>query len=432
MTRTLNASEPVAVDWLGKIVLDLPLPEDDVLEPVVQEFKSYIEMNPGIRILASTMFDNLPKQDPGGNPQIPDWQTMLQVMSRIITRAPSWSKPSYEVGQVGRPFNQFLNWPMATVSGAAFFLNDGVNFHLKRILSRWNTYLELSASASVLHENDWLSPHALFCIATAANISDGSTLTFDEIYHCDPSRPHYGFKCWDDFFTRRFRPGIRPIDSPKDDSVVVNPCEAKPFTLRSGIKFSDTFWIKRQPYSLQDLFSGSPISYMANSFISGSIFQAYLSTITYHRWHAPVSGTIKAHTVIDGTYFAIPAWVTGYAKPGGQADPLVMDNAQGYLAHVNTRAIIIIEADKPGIGMVAFIAVGMHEASSCAVDPDIASGKKRSIKKGEEIGMFHFGGSSYCILFQSKTKLQWITEVAERNDESKNLAINSALAYVRS
>jgi phosphatidylserine decarboxylase len=109
-----------------------------------------------------------------------------------------------------------------------------------------------------------------------------------------------------------------------------------------------------------------------------------------------------------------------------------MDNAQGYLAHVNTRAIIIIEADKPGIGMVAFIAVGMHEASSCAVDPDIASGKKRSIKKGEEIGMFHFGGSSYCILFQSKTKLQWITEVAERNDESKNLAINSALAYVRS
>lgn len=296
--------------------------------------------------------------------------------------------------------------------GAAFFLNEGVNKHLKKILNRWNTYLSSSASAEILKESDWLGPDALSCIAAAANLHDGPPLRFDQIYECDPSKPHYGFSCWDDFFTRRFRAGIRPVDCPNDDSVIVSPCEAKPFTLRTSVKSSDTFWIKSQPYSLQDIFAGSPISYMADSFLGGSIFQAYLSTTTYHRWHSPVSGTIKAHTVIDGTYFAIPPWVTGFAKPGGQADPLVMDNAQGYLAHVNTRAIVVIEADQSGLGLVAFVAVGMHEASSCAVNPEIVSGKKNSIRKGEELGMFHFGGSSYCVLFQAKAKVHWVAAAA--------------------
>ncbi|KAJ5768059.1 hypothetical protein N7533_000642 [Penicillium manginii] len=107
-----------------------------------------------------------------------------------------------------------------------------------------------------------------------------------------------------------------------------------------------------------------------------------------------------------------------------------MDDAQGFLTHINTRGIVIIEADNPALGLVAFVAVGMHEASSCVIDPAIASGEKAHVKKGEEIGMFHYGGSSYCIIFQRKARLKWIDAAVAHNGQLKNLALNSALAYV--
>jgi hypothetical protein len=41
--------------------------------------------------------------------------------------------------------------------------------------------------------------------------------------------------------------------------------------------------------------------------------------------------------------------------------------SQAYLAHVAVRAIILIDADNPVIGLVAFLAVGMDEVSSCMI-----------------------------------------------------------------
>ncbi|KAJ5098450.1 hypothetical protein N7532_005451 [Penicillium argentinense] len=114
-------------------------------------------------------------------------------MSRIIIRAPTWSKPSYEVGQVGRPFNQFLNWPMVTRSGAAFFLNHEVNAHRKKVFCRWGSHLNSPASASALNKSDWLSLHVLSCIAEAARLSAGTPSNFEDIYMCDPSKLHHGY-----------------------------------------------------------------------------------------------------------------------------------------------------------------------------------------------------------------------------------------------
>lgn len=38
-------------------------------------------------------------------------------------------------------------------------------------------------------------------------------------------------------------------------------------------------------------------------FEGGTIYQAYLSSLSYHRWHAPVDGIIEDLYSIDGTYF---------------------------------------------------------------------------------------------------------------------------------
>ena len=59
---------------------------------------------------------------------------------------------------------------------------------------------------------------------------------FVDEFVCDPSKEYYGFTSWDDFFTRGFRPGSRPVESPDDDNVVVNACESTPFKISYDVE----------------------------------------------------------------------------------------------------------------------------------------------------------------------------------------------------
>ena len=42
--------------------------------------------------------------------------------------------------------------------------------------------------------------------------------------------------------------------------------------------------------------------------------------------------------------------------------------------------------------------IGMVEVSSCVIDPDVQPGRR--VKKGDEVGYFQYGGSSYCLIFR--------------------------------
>jgi phosphatidylserine decarboxylase len=39
-------------------------------------------------------------------------------------------------------------------------------------------------------------------------------------------------------------------------------------------------------------------------FVGGTVYQAFLSALNYHRWHAPVAGTIVRAYLKDDTYFS--------------------------------------------------------------------------------------------------------------------------------
>ena len=69
---------------------------------------------------------------------------------------------------------------------------------------------------------------------------------------------------------------------------------------------------------------------------------------------------------------------------------------------------IYIQAKDPNIGLMCFMAVGMAEVSSC--EAVVVAGQ--DIEKGETIGMFHYGGSTHCLIFNKKAadKLTFYTE----------------------
>lgn len=158
---------------------------------------------------------------------------------------------------------------------------------------------------------------------------------------------------------------------------------------------------------------------VTEQFVGGTIYQAFLSALSYHRWHSPVSGTIVKADVIDGTYYS--------ETPAEGYDPSVPNDSQGYITEVATRAIIQIQADDPRIGLMCFMPVGMAEVSTC----DVTVAVDQHVDKGDELGMFHFGGSTHCLLFRPGVNLEFDLQGQKPGLDSSNIKLNTAIARVR-
>jgi phosphatidylserine decarboxylase len=296
---------------------------------------------------------------------------MLRLINAVLTMA-----PEFGAAMVATPLCAILDWTMGTPAGFAAYRDPRVNAMFKKILTVWCEFLSSGDSLYVLND----SPSGWKCAEAQRTVGM-------EQYEHDPQDEHWGFASWNDFFTRRFKDGERPVASPDDDKVIVSACESTPYGISTNVKRQDRFWIKSQPYSLQDMLANDE---SAGQFVGGTVYQAFLSATNYHRWHSPVAGTIVRAFVQEGTYYS-----EADAEGADAVEPM---NSQSYLAHVAARAIILIQADDPVIGLMAFVPVGMVEVSSCMIDPKVMPGYH--VGKGEELGYFQFGGSTHCLIFR--------------------------------
>ncbi|HSV29101.1 MAG TPA: phosphatidylserine decarboxylase, partial [Candidatus Omnitrophota bacterium] len=236
-------------------------------------------------------------------------------------------------------------------------------------------------------------------------------------FECDPSALHFGFASWNDFFIRRFKPGARPVAAPGDPAVVVSACEAFPYNIQTGARYRDQFWLKTQPYSLVDIFTAARAD-LAQRFVGGIVYQAFLSATNYHRWHAPVAGRVVAAYNVPGTYYAEAA--------SAGLDPAGPDNSQGYITAVATRAVIVIDTGVQGLGQVACVFVGMAEISSCVIAVETG----QMLGKGDEIGWFQYGGSTHCLIFEPGVELSFVPQAPFNAPATPVVRVNAALATV--
>lgn len=332
--------------------------------------------------------------------QVRDYRLMLGLFNKVIQEAPSW-----EAGDlVGFPINAIIDWPMGTPAGFQMFCDPRVNAKFKEMFDVWSQFLISADSRYVLTTDDggWFSPSAL------QEMPD-----FVETYVSDPSLPYWGFQSWDDFFTRHFRPGVRPVLFPDDNKIINSACESAFYAKATDIKEIDQFWIKGQPYSLSHLLNHHKYT---STFVGGTIFQAFLSATKYHRWHSPVNGVINNTVLIPGTYYA--------EDPLMGFDPAGPNDSQGFITQTAARALIFIEAEDSAIGLMCFVAVGMAEVSTC----QITVYQGQTVKKGDQLGMFHFGGSTHVLLFRPETKLTFNPDI----ETESTILLNSVVATVDS
>ena len=345
--------------------------DDITLHPVLVEFQHLMDTEPLVRMHVAEMISQVPKGKQYNQRHIQDVHELLQLINEVLTMAPEFGDQN-----VTLPLGAILDWTMGTQAGFAAYRDPRINMMIAKILTVWSTYLSSRASLYVLNDSPkgWKSPAAEQAIGI-------------EQYQHDPADPHWGFTSWNDFFTRRFNDDQRPVYAPEDDGIIVAACESTPYAIATDVQLRDQFWIKSQPYSLQDMLAGDRA---CHQFVGGTVYQAFLSATDYHRWHSPVAGTIVRAFVRPGTYYS-----EADSEGDAATDPI---NSQGYLTHVATRAIFLIQADNPTIGLLAFLAVGMSEVSSCLIGADMTAG--HHVTKGEELGYFQFGGSTHCLIFR--------------------------------
>ncbi len=347
--------------------------EQVVLHPVLAEFQDLIDREPVVRMYLNQMIEQVPETKAYSKRHLESVEQLLRLINEVLTMAPEFGPQG---SMVATPLGAILDWTMGTPAGFAAFRDPRVNAMFTKILEVWCEFLSGPDSLYVLNESPsgWKSEEARRTVGI-------------EQYEHDPEEEHWGFRSWNDFFTRRFKEGERPVASPDDEKVIVSACESTPYGISTDVKLQDRFWIKSQPYSLEDMLADDE---SAEEFVGGTVYQAFLSATNYHRWHSPVAGKIVRAFVRAGTYYS-----EADAEGRDAVEPM---NSQSYLAHVAVRAIILIEADNPVIGLVAFVPVGMSEVSSCLIAANIKPGYH--VEKGEELGHFQFGGSTHCLVFR--------------------------------
>jgi phosphatidylserine decarboxylase len=345
--------------------------EQVVLHPVLTEFRELLDREPVLRMYVERMVAEVPRTKTYQERHLESVDQLLRLINEVLTMAPEFGDQA-----VTLPLGAILDWTMGTTAGFAAYRDPRINAMIKKILGVWCEFLSSSDSLYVLNDSPrgWKSEAARKAVG------------IDQYVH-DPDDEHWGFESWNDYFTRHFKDGARPVDSPDDDTVIVSACESTPYAIKTDVQRRDRFWIKSQPYSLADMLADDE---SVDQFVGGTVYQAFLSATNYHRWHSPVAGTIVRAFVQEGTYYS-------EADSEGP-DAVEPQNSQGYLAHVAARAIILIEADDPVIGLLAFVAVGMSEVSSCLIGPSIEAGAH--VAKGDELGYFQFGGSTHCVVFR--------------------------------
>jgi phosphatidylserine decarboxylase len=102
------------------------------------------------------------------------------------------------------------------------------------------------------------------------------------------------FRSLQECFTRKLRPGARPID--RRPQAVISPCDAIVGAC-GNIAGSTVFQAKGFPYDLEDLI---PDRALREPYRNGKYITLRLKSSMYHRFHAPLDCDIREVTYISG------------------------------------------------------------------------------------------------------------------------------------
>jgi len=320
-------------------------------------------------------------------------EEFLIILCHLLTVAPSFNEDPDKI--VATPVALALGQIAETSAGRILFQQTEVAEAIRQYLDLYGKFLSSPQSWEQVKDG-WLS-------------KGGKELMKLDDYII----PKKGFTSWNDFFTRRIKPSARPIAEPKNEKIVIFPCDGVLYDIKRNVEEFSTFWVKSQPYSLSTILNYN--KKMIEEFDGGDVVQIFLNPYNYHHWHAPVSGKVIKVEHVNGLYFSL--------LQHERCDKLEdWTGCLPYMGMVNRRTIIYIENEQ--VGLVAFIPVGMLEVSSIIVTVN----EFFDLKKADELGYFQFGGSTALLLFQKNAIKEYFVQPTHDPNEAAVVHFGEKLA----
>lgn len=200
--------------------------------------------------------------------------------------------------------------------------------------------------------------------------------SLSEMKQPDPDK----YATFNQFFAREIKEEARPIAEPENDLVTSSPADCR-LTAFQTIDLATKCWIKGHGFHVANLLGDEQI---ANQFDGGSIVIARLAPQDYHRWHAPVTGTVRGIKDIPGAYYTV--------NPQAINESGTLD-----VFCENKRSVMTLQRSSTGAPIV-IVAVGAMLVGSikyvAGVDQIGAE-----VRRGQCLGAFYYGGSTVIVLY---------------------------------
>ena len=201
----------------------------------------------------------------------------------------------------------------------------------------------------------------------------------------DAEKQLSGYKSFDAFFTRRLKPGLRPIHGQ-----LVHPVDGR-LTQQGEIKQGQLIQAKGWTYPVAE-FLGDPS--LGQAYEGGTFMTYYLCPADYHRVHSPTSGEMVSARHIPGLLWPVNEWSVTNIKR---------------LFNLNER--VVLNFDSPR-GRWSAVLVGATNVGHITItlDPSITTNRwlwhaptdrtyapPIPVAAGSELGMFHLGSTVICL-----------------------------------
>jgi phosphatidylserine decarboxylase len=203
-------------------------------------------------------------------------------------------------------------------------------------------------------------------------------------------RPLEDYPSLQAFFTRRLKPGVRPL--PADPDCVVSPCDGV-ISQHGPIRNGQLIQAKGHHYPIFGLLADRA---GAARFQGGQFMTIYLAPRDYHRVHYAVSGQVTGFQHVPGALFPVNAAAVkhvGALFTRNERLITYQDTPSGEVATVMVGATAV------GRITVSYDAVQTHSRTRGRAGPRVRFATPRPVTRGEELGVFQLG-STVIVLFE--------------------------------
>lgn len=193
------------------------------------------------------------------------------------------------------------------------------------------------------------------------------------------------YRSFDDFFTRKLKPGVRPIESE-----FVHPCDGV-MSMKGSVEQGQLIQAKGWTYDLKEFLGDEKL---AKEYDGGHFATYYLCPADYHRVHTPLTGALTTARHIPGLLWPVNEWSVNNIRR---------------LFNLNERVVMNFQSPK---GKFSVVMVGATNVGHMTIthDPSIVTNRWMwhaptdrlysppvPVQAGDELGIFHLGSTVVCL-----------------------------------